>query len=74
MNTFKAIFYTHPGAHDPLSTDYIEALDEVTEDVDFNDNKFCGVWYPEPYTYDDALVELGMLEQRALGRVIYGRV
>jgi hypothetical protein len=73
-NTIKAIFYDHPGAHDPLSSDYIEAVCEMTEHMEFNDNKFGGVWYPEPYTYDDALAELGMLEQRALGRVVYGRV
>ena len=74
VNTFKAIFYYYPGTHDPLNMDYLEAVDEMTQHVEFNDNKFGGVWYPKPYTYDDALAELGMLEQRAVGRVVYGRL
>ena len=73
-NMIKAIFYDHPGAHEPLSTEYLEPLDEMTEHMEFNGNKFSGIHYHAPYTYDDALAELAMLEQRALGRVIYGRV
>jgi acetyl esterase/lipase len=40
-NAIKAIFYTHPGAHDPLSTSYHEAIEEAAQHMEFNDNKFC---------------------------------
>jgi hypothetical protein len=72
-HAIKAIFYGHPGAHDPWNPHYIDTMIEAIEGVEFNDNKFCAVYYADPYTYEDALIELGILEQRALGRIVYGQ-
>ena len=72
-NTIKAIFYTHPAAHDPMHAAFIDAIEDVLEHLDINDHKFCAVHYHTSYTYDDALTELGTLECRAFGRVIYGQ-
>jgi hypothetical protein len=72
-NCIKAIFYTHPSAHDPVNPSYGQAIAEVLEYTEINNNKFCAVHYSRHHTYEDALTELDTLERRSLGRVIFGR-